>query len=57
MQIKHCVVYVYVARLIEKVVETLLVDGAGGGATTPLQGVTTSCQLFGNHCKIYSDIV
>ena len=42
----------YVARLIEKVVETLLVDGA----TTPLQGVT-SCQLLGNHCKIYSDIV
>lgn len=54
MQIKHCVVYV--ARLIEKVVETLLVDGAGGGGQQCLQGVT-SCQLLGNHCKIYSDIV
>ena len=55
MQIKHYVVYV--ARLIEKVCSgNTYVDGAGGGATTPLQGVT-SCQLLGNHCKIYFDIV
>jgi len=57
MQIKHYVVYV--ARLIEKVCSGNTYCGwgrRGGGATTPLQGVT-SCQLLGNHCKIYSDIV